>query len=60
MLPGAGRGGSRRAQGAVAVEDGYREDVQSWLDMLRELCERGIRAPALAVGDGALGLDGAQ
>ena len=39
----------------VAVQDGYREDTQSWLDLLRELRERGMRDPELAVGDGALG-----
>lgn len=39
----------------VAVEDGYREDSQSWLDLLRELRKRGMQAPELAAGDGALG-----
>ena len=39
----------------VAVQDGYREDRQSWLDLLRDLREHGMQAPALAVGDGALG-----
>ena len=39
----------------VAVEDGYREDTQSWLDLLRDLRKRGMRAPALAIGDGGLG-----
>jgi len=39
----------------VAVQDGYREDTQSWLDLLRDLKERGMTAPALAIGDGALG-----
>lgn len=39
----------------VAVQDGYREDTQSWLDLLRDLRERGMEAPELAVGDGALG-----
>jgi transposase-like protein len=39
----------------VAVEDGYRESTQSWADVLRDLRRRGMRAPALAVGDGALG-----
>ena len=39
----------------VAVQDGYREDTQSWLDLLRDLRERGMTAPDLAVGDGALG-----
>lgn len=39
----------------VAIEDGYRESTQSWADVLRDLKRRGMRAPALAVGDGALG-----
>jgi putative transposase len=43
----------------VAVADGHREDTQSWLDVLRGLRERGMRAPELAVGDGALGFWGA-
>ncbi len=43
----------------VAVADGHREDTQSWLDVLRDLRDRGMRAPELAVGDGALGFWGA-
>ena len=40
----------------LAIEDGVRESKQSWLDVLRELKERGMKlAPHLAVGDGALG-----
>ena len=39
----------------VAVEDGYRESSESWSSVLRSLRDRGMRAPALAVGDGALG-----
>lgn len=39
----------------VALEDGYRESTESWLAVLRDLKERGMRAPAVAVGDGALG-----
>jgi transposase-like protein len=39
----------------VAVTDGHREDTQSWLDLLRDLRDRGMTAPELAVGDGALG-----
>ncbi len=40
----------------VAVTDGYRESTDSWADLLRDLRDRGLRAPTLAVGDGALGL----
>jgi len=43
----------------VAVADGHREDTESWLDVLRDLRERGMTAPELAVGDGALGFWGA-
>jgi transposase-like protein len=39
----------------VAVEDGYRESNESWAALLRDLKQRGMQAPALAVGDGALG-----
>lgn len=39
----------------VAVADGFRESRESWGDLLRDLQKRGMQAPALAVGDGALG-----
>jgi putative transposase len=39
----------------IAVEDGYRESTESWATLLRDLKRRGMRAPELAVGDGALG-----
>ena len=39
----------------VAIGDGYRESADSWADLLRDLRHRGMRAPVLAVGDGALG-----
>lgn len=39
----------------LAVEDGYRESAESWKMALRELKRRGMVAPVLAVGDGALG-----
>ena len=35
---------------------GYRESTDSWAAVLRDLRERGLDAPLLAVGDGALGL----
>jgi transposase-like protein len=43
----------------VALADGYRESVESWADLLRDCKRRGMRAPVLAVGDGALGFWGA-
>ena len=39
----------------IAVEDGYRESTESWLTVLRDLKRRGMAAPVVAVGDGALG-----
>src|SRR5256714_845854 len=39
----------------VALADGYRESAESWADLLRDCGRRGMRAPVLAVGDGALG-----
>ena len=43
----------------VALADGYRESAESWADLLRDAARRGMRAPVLAVGDGALGFWGA-
>jgi putative transposase len=40
----------------VAVADGERESTESWAELLRDLRHRGMRAPVVAVGDGALGL----
>ena len=39
----------------IAVEDGYRESSDSWKELLRDLKRRGMKAPVVAVGDGALG-----
>jgi transposase-like protein len=39
----------------LAVEDGYRESSESWKELLRDLKRRGMQAPVVAVGDGALG-----
>src|SRR5436853_5705808 len=43
----------------IALADGYRESTESWADLLRDAARRGMRAPVLAVGDGALGFWGA-
>jgi putative transposase len=40
----------------VEVADGERESTDSWAEVLRDLRRRGMRAPVVAVGDGALGL----
>jgi transposase-like protein len=47
------RAGGR--QELVALADGYRESAESWADLLRDCARRGMRAPVLAAGDGALG-----
>lgn len=39
----------------LALGEGYRESKESWLGVLRDLKKRGMNAPALAIGDGALG-----
>jgi len=47
-----------RADGAkelIALADGFRESTESWADLLRSCRRRGMAAPVLAVGDGALG-----
>jgi transposase-like protein len=53
-------GAHRRAAGrdqlsCWGVDDGYRENTESWASLLRGLKRRGMKAPAVAVGDGALG-----
>jgi transposase-like protein len=42
-------------QQLIALDDGHRESSESWADLLRSCKRRGMRAPVLAVGDGALG-----
>ncbi len=44
------------AKELLAMELGYRESTESWAGVLRDLRERGLTAPLLAIGDGALGL----
>jgi putative transposase len=40
----------------LAMEPGYRGSAESWKSVLRDLRDRGLAAPLLAMGDGALGL----
>jgi putative transposase len=40
----------------VAIADGHRESTGSWGDLLRDCKRRGMRAPMVMVGDGALGM----
>ena len=40
----------------LAIMDGFRENADSWRDLLKGLKKRGLAAPPeLAIGDGALG-----
>ncbi len=39
----------------IALADGFRESSESWADLLRDCKRRGMSAPVLAAGDGALG-----
>jgi transposase-like protein len=39
----------------IALADGFRESTESWSSVLRDVKERGIEAPFIVVGDGALG-----
>lgn len=39
----------------LAIEDGVRESTQSWREVLLALKARGLKAPKLAIGDGAMG-----
>src|SRR5260370_37128723 len=42
------------------MEIGYRESTAAWAEVLRNLRDRGLRAPLVLVGDGNLGIWGAQ
>jgi transposase-like protein len=50
---GAGEDGEKEL---LAMESGYWESTESWAEVLRDLRDRGLAPPLLAVGDGALGL----
>ncbi len=52
VVIGARADGSKEV---IAGEDGYRESTESWLSLWRGLKRRGMAAPVVAVGDGALG-----
>jgi len=52
VMVGARQDGTKEL---VTIQDGYRESTESWAELLRNLKKRGMRAPELAVGDGALG-----
>lgn len=52
VVMGADRTGKKHL---LAIAEGYRESTQSWVDLLRDLKERGMNEPAIAIADGALG-----
>ena len=52
VLIGVAENGSKKL---LAVEAGYRESTDSWKAIMNDLTRRGLQAPVLAVGDGALG-----
>ncbi len=39
----------------LAIEDSVLESTQSWLEVLLKLKSRGMNAPKLGIGDGAMG-----
>ena len=53
MVIGASRDGRKHV---LAVVSGYRESTESWATILRDLRARGVTAPKVLGGDGALGL----
>ncbi len=46
---------ARGEKHVLAIEDGVRESTQSWREVLLNLQARGLHAPEVAVGDGAMG-----
>lgn len=52
VIIGVTEGGEKEL---LAVEGGHRESKDSWLAVMRSLVARGLTAPLLAIGDGALG-----
>jgi transposase-like protein len=54
---GARAGGTKDL---IAMEIGYRESTAAWGEVLRNLRDRGLRAPLVLAGDGNLGIWGAQ
>lgn len=52
VLIGVNERGEKRF---LAIEDGVRESTQSWREVLLGLKARGMNAPKLGIGDGAMG-----
>ena len=53
VVVGAMRDGRKEL---LALVSGHRESTESWSEVLRDLRDRGLSAPKLLVGDGALGI----
>ena len=53
MLVGVRADGTKEL---VAIADGERESTDAWAELLRDCRRRGMGAPVVMVGDGALGL----
>jgi transposase-like protein len=49
---GVGEDGTKEL---LALRLGYRESTESWKELLRDLRDRGLKAPLVGCGDGALG-----
>jgi transposase-like protein len=52
VMIGVRAGGTKEL---IALAEGFRESAESRADLLRSAKRRGMRAPVLAIGDGALG-----
>ena len=52
VITGVNERGEKRF---LAINDGIRESTQSWREVLLDLKARGMNAPKLAIGDGAMG-----
>lgn len=53
VVIGAMKDGSKEV---LSISAGFRESKESWLDVLRDLRDRGVRPPRLLVADGAAGI----
>ena len=53
VLVGVNENGEKKL---LAVESGYRESSESWKLVFNDLIRRGLTAPLIMIGDGALGL----
>jgi transposase-like protein len=42
-------------KGLITLDAGHLESAESWANLLRDAARRGMRAPVLAIGDGAIG-----